>query len=128
MSSVCLRRYPNQLPKETIALDPTVIGKIDPASKAVREKERQEELDALRKNQLSNQKKKNTRKLKNHVAKQMLKDMITKEQIRKDTQLRKQLYHAEKSKLQEETLNLNQNMGQIIDLTHGILKKIHDGN
>ncbi len=58
----------------------------------------------------------------------MVKDTITKDQIRKDTYLRKQLYEAEKSKLQEETLNLNENMGQIIDFTHKMLYKMHRNN
>ncbi len=85
-------------------------------------------MEEFRLKKFLNQKKKNTRKLKNHVAKQQFKDIITKEQIRKDTAMRKQLYHAEKSKVQEETLTLNQNMDQIIDITQTMIKGIHDGN
>lgn len=117
-----MRRWANQLPKETIVLNPSLIGKIDPTSDAVKDKERREEAEKERLERFKNRRKKNTRKLKDHIAKDAFRDQIRREHVVQDRQLRKQLYQAERAKAEGEVQLLEGNVGDIVRMSKDFLR------
>lgn len=103
-------------------LDPGLIGKVDYASKEVKEKEQREAKEAERLERFRNRKKKNTRKLKDHIAKDVFRDQLRREHVTQDKQLRKQLYDAERRKEEGEREVLGQNLGEIVQMSRVFLK------
>ena len=124
LSVNCWKKYFKKLPKETIALNPQIIGKIDPASMEIKEKEKRTELEENRLKKFTNRRKKNTRKLKDHIAKDIFKDQIRREHVVGDKRLRKQFYEAEKKKAEGEIEVLNDNINDIVKMSKQFIEKI----
>jgi len=103
-------------------LNPAMIGKIDPTSDSVKDRERREEAEKERLERFRNRRKKNTRKLKDHVAKDAFRDQIKREHVVQDRQLRKQLYQAERDKAESEAQLLEGNVGDIVRLSKDFLR------
>ena len=119
-----VKKLLEKLPADTINLDPYLIGKIDPASKMIKQQEQREEHLARLKKKMINKKKKNKRrKMKDHIVKDIYRSTLRREDVRENTKLRKKMYKAEQKKVNEDLLNLNNNMEDILDLTSKFIDK-----
>lgn len=101
-----------------------MLGKIDPTSKDVKQKEQREFEMQLMTKQYLNSKKKHRRGLKANVRKEIFRDKIKREEVKKNTVLRKELYRAENDKMNEELIRLNENVEDIVNVTTGYLDKL----
>lgn len=116
----------DKLPPSSINWDPYLIGKIDPTSKEVKEKEKKEFNRQLIAKKYLNHKKKQKKKLKNNIRKNIYKDKLKREDVRVNNELRKKIYKAEKEKMQEELGQLNQNVDDIVDMTNKYITELKD--
>ena len=114
----------DKLAPDTINWDPYMLGKIDPTSKEIKEKEkRQQEMELMTK-KYQNAKKKQKKGLKGNTRKDIFRDKLRREEVKKNTLLRKELYRAEKEKMDEELMKLNENVEDIVNVTSGYLNSL----
>lgn len=105
-------------------IDPHLIGKVDPASKDVREKEDQLQREEERLRKFKNKRKKNTQRLKDHIAKDVFKDQMRREHVVADRRIRKQFYQAEMVKTEREGRELESNMAVILKQSGEFIKSL----
>lgn len=105
-------------------VNPQLIGKVDPASREVREREARAEKEEERQRRFRNKRKKNTRKLKDHLAKDIFKDQVRREHVVADRRARKQFYQAEKMKTEREEQVLAENMGEVVRQSRDFVRSL----
>jgi U3 small nucleolar RNA-associated protein 7 len=105
-----------KLPMESIVLNPGQIGKVDPTSRDVLEKEKQEEKRLKNAQKIRNRKRKKRNKMQAHKFKQMQRNEIIRNQIREDKFARKELYRAEEEKRISEGTRLNSNLPDFVKM------------
>ena len=103
-----------------------MLGKIDPTNKEIKIKEQRELEMQIMTKQYLNAKKKNKKGLKSNIRKEIFRDKLKRGEVKKNTVLRKELYRAEKDKMNEELVRLNENVDDIVNVTTGYLKKLRD--
>jgi U3 small nucleolar RNA-associated protein 7 len=105
-----------KLPMESIVLNPGQIGKVDPTSREVLDKEKELERREKNAQRIRNRKRKKRNKMQAHKFKQMQRNEIIRNQIREDKFARKVLYQAEEEKRIEEGNDLNNNLSDFVKM------------
>ena len=123
-----VRKLLEKLPLDTITLDPYIVGKIDSASKQIKEHEKKEQYAEEMRKKLIQKKSKKNKKRSNEVIQDMHRFELTKETIRHDNELKKKLYKAEKTKMDKDMHTLNDDIEDIIDVTKENLRKLMKDN
>ena len=105
-----------KLPMESIVLNPGQIGKVDPTSREVLDKEKEEMKKELTAKKIRDRKRKKKSRVQNWRFKQMKRNDILREQVREDKFARKELYKAEEKKRMEEGAQLNGHLGSFVKM------------
>ena len=111
-----VQKLMEKLPMESIVLNPGQIGKVDPTSRDVLDKEKEEFKKELNAKKIRDRKRKKRSKVQNWRFKQMKRNDILREQVREDKFARKELYNAEEKKRVQEGKQLNDHLGSFVKM------------
>ena len=117
-----VHRLLEKLPMETIVMNPNLIGKVDPTSRKILDKEMQTDRLEKEVQKIKDQKRRKRSKVKSHKFKEMVRNEVIREQIRSDKHARKVLYNAEKEKTKEEAEVLAESTSKFLQIGNGVFR------